>query len=401
MAAERERWEHGAIVSGVGLSQVGRRLGRASLDLTVEACLRAIDDAGLTRQDIDGLATYPGAGYPLTYGGPLIPELQDALRLELDWHRGSSEGPGTLQALMNAVMAVGAGAARHVLVYKATTETSPPISPPPGSFRSIARASGGSTWAPPFGAISAANWSAIFANRHFHEYGTTREQLGMIPLTLRTNAALNPDAVYRTPLTLDDYLGARMISEPLTLYDCDVPADGCVAFVVSHRDFAADCRSTPVALEAVGTAMRGRPWWDQRDDLTTMMAHDAAAQLWSRTELRPSDVDTAHLYDGFSILTLLWIEALGFCGHGEGGPFVEGGTRIARDGELPLSPDGGQLSAARLHGYGHFREACLQLRGEAGDRQVAHKRSGTPEVALVAIGAGPTAGCLLLTRGVG
>jgi acetyl-CoA acetyltransferase len=130
-----------------------------------------------------------------------------------------------------------------------------------------------------------------------------------------------------------------------------------------------------------------------------MAAHDAAAHLWSRTELKPSDVDTAHLYDGFSILTVLWLEALGFCEPGAGGPFVGDAARIGRSGELPLNSDGGQLSAGRLHGYGFVREACLQLRGAAGERQVA--RGGRqPEVAAVAVGAGPIAGCLLLTRGV-
>jgi acetyl-CoA acetyltransferase len=116
--------------------------------------------------------------------------------------------------------------------------------------------------------------------------------------------------------------------------------------------------------------------------------------MWSRTELRPADVDVAELYDGFSWLTMSWLEALGFCGHGESGPFIEGGTRIALDGELPLNTNGGQLSGGRLHGYGYLHEAVLQLRGEAGARQVA----GRPEVAVVSNGGGPISGCMLLTR---
>jgi acetyl-CoA acetyltransferase len=386
------QFEEKAIISGLGLSEVGRRLGREPLDLTLEACLRAIEDAGLTTADIDGLASYPGAAYPIQYGGPLLPEVQDGLRLELNWYRSSSEGPGQPQAVHNAIMAVAAGVCDHVLVYKTTTETTPPRTLP--GRVDITRFSGAAPWALPFGATSAANWSAIIANRHFHEFGTTREQLGMIPVTQRANARLNPNAIYRDPLTLEEYMEARMISTPLTLFDCDAPCDGSVALVVSRSEHAPDCPSGAIRIAALGSALKGRPSWDQWADMTTMSATDSAAHMWSRTDLKPDDVDTAHLYDGFTILTLLWIEALGFCEQGEGGPFIEGGERIALDGRLPLNSDGGQTSAGRLHGFGFVREACVQLRGAGGDRQVP----GDPEVAVVGIGAGPTAGCLLLTK---
>ena len=144
----------------------------------------------------------------------------------------------------------------------------------------------------------------------------------------------------------------------------------------------------------MGTALRGRPSWDQFDDLTTMALRDASAMLWNRTELTHADVDVAELYDGFSFIALAWLEALGFCGKGEGGPFVDGGTRIALDGQIPLNTQGGQLSGGRLHGFGFLHEACLQLRGEAGARQVP----GLPQVAVAAAGCGPLGGCLLLTR---
>ena len=146
-------------------------------------------------------------------------------------------------------------------------------------------------------------------------------------------------------------------------------------------------------VESVGTAIRGRPSWDQWDDLTTMALRDAASMMWERTDLTPSDVDVAELYDGFSFITLCWLEALGFCGKGEGGPFIEGGKQIALDGEIPLNTQGGQLSAGRLHGYGFLHEACTQLWGEAGDRQVP----GNPEVAVAAAGGGPLGASLLLT----
>src|SRR5437588_6231874 len=233
------------------------------------------------------------------------------------------------------------------------------------------------------------------AQRHFHEYGTTREQLAQIALNARRNAALNPKAIYRDPMTMEDYLSVRMITTPFCLYDCDVPADGSTAFVVSRADSVADLRKPAVRVEAVGSAIHGRPSWDQWDDLTTMALRDAAAMLWSRTDLRPADVDLAELYDGFSFITMAWLEALGFCGKGEGGPFIDGGQRIARQGgEVALNTHRGQLSAGRLHGYGFLHEACTQLWGEAGERQVP----GDPEVGVAAAGGGPLAGCLLLTK---
>jgi acetyl-CoA acetyltransferase len=249
-------------------------------------------------------------------------------------------------------------------------------------------------WSIPFRSYSAANWIGMFAQRHFHEYGTTREQLAQIALNARENAQVNPNAIYRDPMTLDDYFAARMISTPFCLYDCDVPVDGATAMIVSHVDAAKDCRKAPLRVEAVGSALRGRPSWDQFDDLTTMALRDAGEMLWERTDLKPGDVDVAELYDGFSFIAMAWLEALGFCGKGESGAYVEGGKRIALDGELPLNTNGGQLSAGRLHGYGFLHEACVQLWGEGGERQVP----GSPEVAVAAAGGGPLGGCMLLTR---
>jgi acetyl-CoA acetyltransferase len=246
----------------------------------------------------------------------------------------------------------------------------------------------------PFRAYSAANWIAMVAQRHFHEYGTTREQLAQIALNARRNAAGNPNAIYREPLSMEQYLGARMISTPFCLYDCDVPCDGATAVVVSHVDATRDLRRAPLRVEAVGSALRGRPSWDQFDDLTTMALRDAAAMLWERTDLRPSDVDVAELYDGFSFIALAWLEALGFCPKGEGGRFIEGGAAIAREGEIPLNTHGGQLSGGRLHGFGFLHEACVQLWGEGGARQVP----GSPRVAVAGAGGGPLGGCMLLSR---
>ena len=392
--------ERRALISGAGQSEIGRRLHRDPLELTLDACLAAIADAGLTTDDIDGISTYPGGmESPIGFSGAGVTDVHDALRLNLNWWTGALELPSQLGSVIDACLAVSAGLAKHVLCFRSVFEgsaqgTGGRAAVMPGGGGGSYRASGFMEWLLPYSAPSAATWIAMMANRHFHEYGTTREQLAQIALNARKNAALNPNGIYRDPMSMDDYLNARMISYPFCLFDCDVPCDGGTAVIVSRVDTAPDLRKPPIQVEAVGTALRGRPSWDQFDDLTTMAVRDAGPQLWGRTEITPADVQLAEMYDGFSFITMTWLEAMGFCGKGESGPFVEGGQRIALDGELPLNTNGGQLSSGRLHGYGFIHEACVQLWGEAGDRQVP----GDPEVGVACAGGGPMAGALLLTR---
>jgi acetyl-CoA acetyltransferase len=195
-------------------------------------------------------------------------------------------------------------------------------------------------------------------------------------------------------MTLDEYLSVRMISYPFCLYDCDIPADGATAIIISRREAADGLRRPPLTIEAAGSAMYERHSWDQRADLTTMAAHDAARAMWASTTLTPADVDFATLYDGFSYLTLQWIDAMGFCARGDAGKFMEDLDRFSKDGDFPINPHGGQLSAGRLHGYGFLHEACVQLWRDAGERQITK----TAEVAAVGVGGGPEGGCLLLRR---
>jgi acetyl-CoA acetyltransferase len=394
--------ERRTVISGAGQSEVGRRLFRDPLDLTLDACMAAIEDAGLTTADIDGVATYPGPmETPAGFSGAGLVEVQDALRLEIGWYTGGIELPGQLGSVIDACMAVAAGLATHVLCFRSVYEGSAQgkqgrsaVMPGGGGGGDRFRAGSYMQWTLPFSAPSAATWIAMFAQRHFHEFGTTREQLAQIALNARKNAQVNPKAIYRDPMTMDVYFDARMISSPLCLFDCDVPCDGGTAVIVSSADTVAGLRKPPIQVEAVGTALYGRPSWDQFDDLTTMACRDAASQMWTRTDIKPSDVQLAEMYDGFSFITMSWLEAMRFCGRGESGPFVEGGQRIARDGELPLNTHGGQLSSGRLHGYGFLHEACVQLWGEAGERQVP----GDPEIGVAAAGGGPLAGSLLLTH---
>jgi acetyl-CoA acetyltransferase len=401
MSTANEIIERRACISGVGQSDVGRRLGRDPMELTLDACLAAIDDAGLTTAEIDGLSTYPGSlGTPAGFSGAGAYDVMDALRLNCGWYNGGLETSGQLGSVINACLAVASGLANHVLCFRSVFEGSAQgekgrsaVMPGGGGGGSF-KASGFMEWNLVFSAPSAAIWIAMFAQRHFHDYGTTREQLAWIALNARRNAALNPKAIYTEPMTMDDYLAARMITTPFCLYDCDVPCDGGTAVIVSRIDRAKDLRKPPLRVEAVGSAIHGRPSWDQFDDLSTMANRDAAAQMWTRTDLKPSDVQLLEAYDGFSFITMSWIESLGFCKVGESGPFIEGGARIARDGPLPLNTHGGQLSAGRLHGYGFLHEAATQMWGEGGARQVPR----VPEVAVAAAGGGNTCGCLLLVK---
>ena len=394
-----ESFEQRCIISGIGQSEVGRRVTRGVMALTLDACLEAIADAGLGPADIDGVVSWPGAVSraeglaPSSPGssGPGVHAVIDALRLETNWYYGGPETPGMLASVIHGCMAVATGLCRHVLVYRALDEATAWRT----TTQRVATDSEGITgmmqWILPFGAFSGPNWMAPYARRHMHEFGTTREQIAQISLNARRNAALNPKAVLTDELTLEDYMSSPMISDPLCLYDCDIAIDGATAIVISPAEYAPDAPHQAIHFEAIGSALHGRASWDQWEDMTTTAAMSAGAHLWSRTDLKPSDVDCAQLYDGFTVLTMFWLEGLQFCGRGESGPFVEGGERISLTGELPLATSGGQLSGGRLHSFGHLYEACLQLRGTAGPRQVE-----SAKVAAVSAGAGPLASCLLL-----
>ena len=389
-----DHWEHRCIISGIGISEVGRRTGRSGLELTVEAAREAIADAGLTPDDINGVTTV---------GETPLADAVAALGLAPTWTgEGSSPVGGSMAGVHNACRAAASGAARHVLVYRSVAMLGGSVmgSDAPSARTAPREGDGGDgpRMMDDLGellaanAYSAANWVGMHAQRHMHLYGTTREQMGWVAVNARRHAALNPRAIYREPLTIDDYLAARMISDPLGLFDCDVPVDAACAFVVSHADTAPDHPKPAVRVQAAARVSDPIGGWLRRADYPRMASADAARELWNRAELGPRDLDFAELYDGFSFLTLVWLEALGICGVGESGAYVEGGQRLALDGELPLNTYGGQLSAGRMHGHWVLHEACTQLRGEAGPRQVpAH------EVAAVSTGGGPFATCMLLT----
>lgn len=368
------------VISGIGQSKIGRRLGCKPLQLTADACLAAVADAGLTLADIDGLTTYPGPSQAgLGFSGGSLRDIHDALGIKPNWVAGGVESPGQLGAVVDAMLAVAGGLANHVLCWRSIWEgTAQGSERRKGYGASGGRPSGLMSWQLPFGA-TAANMAGMQLRARMERFGLTREQLGSIAITQRAHAKLNPSAIYTDPMDLDEYLGARMVSEPLCLYDCDVPCDGATAFVISRAEHADALDHPAVTVEALDCAHHDRHTWEAGEDITRISSRWSTT--WDRTDFGVTDVDYASLYDGFAVFVLCWLEDFGFCEVGESGEWISDPARISLGGRLPINTGGGQLSGGRLHGFGHLHEACLQIRGQAGDRQV-------DGAALAAVGVG-------------
>ncbi len=382
-----------AYITGIGQSEVGVRIARSALGITMDAIKQAVADAGLTLDQIDGVATYPGRmGGFLGFSPIGADEVIEVCGIKARWHMGGGELPAQLSAIAEAANAVKTGQARHVICFRTVYEAA--ALSRPDEFPAVRRETvdGNSQWTAPFFAISAACWVAQYANRHMKRYGMTREQLAQVALNANRNALLNPNArnITKKPLTLDDYMEARLITTPFCLYDCDRFSDASTAVVVSAGDALDEITATPIRIAATAGKV-DRYSWDQAE---WVAAYATGPDLWAKTDYTVKDVDTVQFYDGFAFFPITWLEGLGFCEVGEGHKFIEGGHRIARDGELPLNTAGGQLGAGRLHGFGFAYEAVAQLRMEAGERQIP----GDPRVAVATSGGGPLAAALLLAR---
>lgn len=388
--------EKNTAITGIGQSEVSRGSDKSALELTVDAAMMAIADAGLTRADIDGIATWPGADNNESGFSPIgAPQIQDALRLKLNWYGAGGEVPGQYGAMFNAIGAIAAGLARNVLVYRTMYEASARKKAFANSLvRAGQRQTGPFLWYAPYYNYAAALQQSLMFNKYVHNSGIRPEQVGQIAVNQRRNASLNPAAVYRTPITIEDYLASRIIATPLRLFDCDVPIDGSTAIILSRMDVARDAPNPVIRIEAVGSSMQYRNNWVQLDALDTQAQPKVAEMMWSRTDLKPADVDIAQLYDGFSFHTINWLENFGFCKRYEAGDFISDGSRIALEGELPVNTGGGALSAGRLHAYGAVHEACTQLWGRGEARQV----KGDPRVVATSTAGGPLAGAMLLVR---
>ncbi len=346
-------------IVGVGASPQGKLPGSSPLSLGVEAFKRALDDAGLEKSQIDGLLTM--AGTTSSEGGYHFARLGEALGIDPRYTGTLALGGSTAGGLLHlAAMAVHTGMANHVAcVFGDTAAT--------GGSR-FDRAYGAGDTPAIWGFMSACANSAITASRHMALYGTTSRQLGEIAVACRRHASLNPDAVMRKPITLEDHQNSRWIVEPLHLLDCCLISDGGVCVIVTSAERARDCRKRPALISGIGQAytlqnLEREDWWSVPHQKT------AVDSAYAMAGVGPRDIDVAQLYDNFTISVLLWFEHAGFCKPGESGPFVEGG-RIQLGGELPINTAGGNLSESYMEGWLHIVEGVRQLRGECGPRQV-------------------------------
>ncbi len=286
-------------------------------------------------------------------------------------------GPGIpfVSAIANAMNAVYTGAADVVLAYHSVYRN-PMFSRAAANdpFRRMGFGGGpGDGFGPD--SISGAVGYTAWASRYLYEYQASRETFGYIAINDRTNAALNPAAALRDPLTMDDYLAARMIRWPLCLLDMDVPVDGADAFIVTTAERARDLALKPVLIHACTQGMVAQNEEDQTPSLLDHGQHVVLESLRKKSDIWIDDIDVYFPYDGFSFITVSWIENAGFCGLGEARAFIEDNWdadegRILIDGKLPVNPHGGALSEGGTQGSGHTREAIHQLQGLAGARQV-------------------------------
>ncbi len=346
-------------VAGVGASPQGKFPGATPITLATTAFKRALDDCGLKKEQIDGILTMPGTTSP--EGALNYLRFGEAVGINPRYTGSKNMGGGTAGALLHeAAMAVHCGFANYVAcVFGDTAAT---------GGNKFNRASGwGDSWGI-WGFMAAAANSAITASRHMALYGTTSRQLGEIAVACRRHASMNPEAVMRTPITIEDHQASRFIVEPLHLLDCCLISDGAVCVIVTSAERAKDLRQPLVTIAGMGQAyttenMEREDWW--------YVPHQkmAVADAYAMAGVGPRDIDVAQLYDNFTSSVLVWFEHAGFCKVGEAGSFVEGG-RIQLGGELPINTAGGNLSESYMEGWLHLVEGVRQMRGQCGERQV-------------------------------
>jgi acetyl-CoA acetyltransferase len=380
-------------VVGVSLSDCGRVDDATPYALHAQAARRALADAGMDRSLVDGFAS---AGL-----GTLPPvEVAEYLGLRPTWVDSTAVGGSTWEAMAaHATDAIAAGHAEAVLlVYGSTARADIKAGRRTGNLSFGAR--GPLQFEVPYGHTLIAKY-AMAARRHMHTYGTTLEQLASVAVQARANAALNPEAMFRTPITTDDVLSGPMIADPFTKLHCCLRSDGGAAVLLAAEEYVRDCRTAPVWILGTGEHV-SHTTMSEWPDFTVSPAAVSGRLAFERAGVRPDEIDVAELYDAFTYMTLVTLEDLGFCAKGEGGQFVEKG-RLTVGGELPVNTDGGGLSAQHpgMRGLFLLVEAVRQLRGEAGERQVRKTGGRLPELA-VASGTGGwfcSSGTVVLGRG--
>ena len=347
-------------IVGAATFGLGRAPGYEPVELAAVAAREALAQAGLTFADVDGLFFTHSSD---TFCGGML--FAQYLGINPNVADNSRSGGNVFESYAErAAWLLDAGLIDVALIAFGSNQAS--------ASGKLSRTSLPYPYEAPYQPISPVSSYALAAARHMHEFGTTKAQLGEVAVAARAWAQRNPEAVKRDPLTLDDYLAARMVSDPLSTLDCCLVTDGAAAIVMTRADRARDLCARPVAVLGAESGT-SHAHISSMPDLTRTALVEAGARAFAAAGLGPADVDVVELYDAFTINTILFLEDLGFCPKGEGGRFVEGG-RIAPGGALPVNTNGGGLSCVHPGMYGLFTiiEAVRQLRGECGERQVAN-----------------------------
>lgn len=370
-------------VVGAGYSTVGRRTGLSARDLTRQCVLAALDDAGLTNRDVDGFTSVGGE------------PLGDAHMLgmhPLSYFTSGMAVPAFSWAAHEAITAVASGRCETAVATRIIQQQ--PTGDAQLSQAGAARAAGVGgdfQFLLPFGAGMPPQWAGLLTNRRMQEFGETEEHYAAHVVAQRHHASMNEDALFRDPITPQDYYDARYVSKPVRILDCDYPVDSGSAVIFTTEERARDLRQKPVYLDAWALSAVSELNFELLPDMLHTAPHHCAELLWGRTSLTAADVDVAGLYDGFSFIVFEWLEALGFCAAGEAGRFIaDGQTRLG--GAIPVNTDGGACNVGRRHGANFCIETLRQLRGQSGDRQVPGA-----EVAVWTNAVGPFAAAFLMT----
>ena len=356
-----------AAIVGVGYTPFSRCSGVSTTALAAKAIIAAAADAGLNVTDLDGMATYSVGD---SVGPNILPMRLGMKDVKYYLHQFGG-GSASHSIVAEAAMACVAGVADYVVCYRAlngrsgTRVGAAPVAVLDEELKYLR----------PYGYFSAAQAFAMAARAHFERFGTTSEHLGHVAVQFRANAMKNERAMMRTPLTMEEYLGARMISSPFRLFDCCQESDGACAVIVTTAERARDLAKPPVLISGMawgpGHTRFSDGWWD----LTETAAKVIAPRLFKMADCQPEDCDVITLYDAFTHMVLLQLEDYGFCKKGEGGPYVAGGG-LLRNSTPHVNPHGGMLSEGYVHGFNNLTENVLQLRGECGLRQVPGARIG-------------------------
>jgi acetyl-CoA acetyltransferase len=385
-----------AVIAGVGYTEYSKNSGKTVLSLTTECCKAALEDAGVNPEEVDGIAEFsvgdsvPTEAISHALGVPLF--------YSIDWYSG---GFAPCALIANAAAAIDTGLAKTVLVYRTMNGRSGVRLGGSETVAEFLRPKRVGQYRIPYGWQSYGQHMAMACRRHMEIYGTKPEHLGAIAIHQRNNAMINERAVVRKPLTMEEYLSSRMITDPFRLPDMSLETDGGCALLLTSPERAKDCRKKPVYIKSagyyggIGSGGSGDPLWIDSflwPDLTENFTKPLFSKLYKEAGIGPKDVDIAEIYDCFTHTVLLGLEGLGFCAKGEGGPFAASGA-IGLKGEIPVNTNGGMLSEAYIHGMNVVAEAILQLRGECGERQVPDAK-----IAVVTSGALSTGSGLILSN---